>query len=153
MAQENPELPKRIMVAVEGSEPSLRESSMKAARYAIRLAASSGASVVGVCVVQIPEYVEESTRQMLREELLSKSGKTLEEVRQLAAASKITFESKTVETSGSISTTICGLADKEKTDMIVLGTRANTSSLTKMMLGSVAAGVVGNASCAVLVVR
>lgn len=153
MAQETESLPKRILVAVEGSEPSLKESSMKAARYALKLASIEGATVTGVCVVQIPEYVEENTRKILRDELFSKSNKTLEEVREMAARVGVGFSSKTVETSGSISAAICGLADKEGTELVVLGTRKDTSNITKMMLGSVAAGVVGNAGCPVLVVR
>ena len=59
-------LPRKLLVAVEGSEPSLRESSMKAAKYALKLATVSGASVIAVCVVQIPEYIEENTRAILR---------------------------------------------------------------------------------------
>jgi len=150
---ESPTLPKRILVAVEGVEPSLKESSMKAAKYAIRLAVASSADLFAVCVIQIPEYVEEGIRASLREELVGKSEKTLEEIRRLAAGSKVGFSSKVLETSGSISGTLCTFSEKEGVDLIVLGTRASTSSLSKMMLGSVAAGVASNAECPVLVVR
>jgi len=146
-------LPRRILVAVEGSEPSLRESSLKAARYALRLASITHSELMGVCVVQIPEYIEENTRAHLRNELSKKSAKTLDEIRELAKESKVGFEAKTLETSGSIATTICNLSEKEGVDLIVLGTRADTSPLTKMMLGSVAVGVTSNANCPVLVVR
>jgi len=146
-------LPRKILVAVEGSEPSLRESSMKAAAYALTLAGASAAELVAVCVVQIPEYIEENTRERLRSELFAKSEKTLGEVANLASAAKVTYASKVLETSGAIATTICNIASKEGVDLIVLGTRANTSNLTKMMLGSVASGVASNADCPVLVVR
>ncbi len=138
---------------MEGSEPSLRDSSLKAARYALKLASTAHSELMGVCVVQIPEYIEENTRAILREELFNKSAKTLDEVKVLARQFKVEFESKTLETSGSIATTICNLSDREGVDLVVLGTRATTSPLTKMMLGSVASGVVSNASCPVLVVR
>ena len=138
---------------MEGAEPSLRESSIKAANYSLRLAVASGAELAAVCVVQIPEYIEENTRGSLREELFRKSESTLDEVRLLASQSKVSFSSKVLETSGAIATAICGFASKEGVDLIVLGTRANTSSLTKMMLGSVASGVASNADCPVLVVR
>jgi nucleotide-binding universal stress UspA family protein len=146
-------LPRRILVAVEGSEPSLRESSLKAARYALKLASAAHSELIGVCVVQIPEYIEENTRVHLRDELFKKSAKTLDEIKHFANDSKVGFEAKTLETSGSIATTICNLSEKEGVDLIVLGTRASISPLAKMMLGSVAAGVTSNASCPVLVVR
>jgi nucleotide-binding universal stress UspA family protein len=146
-------LPKKILVCVEGSEPSLKESSLLAARYALNLASVFSAELIGVCVVQIPEYIEESTRVILREELVGKSTRTLEEIRELASASRVRFSSRTLETSGSIATAVCGFSEKEGVDLIVLGTRANTSALTKMMLGSVASGVASNASCPVLIVR
>ena len=146
-------LPRSILVAVEGSEPSLKESSIKAANYAISVAGSFGAKLTAICVVQIPEYIEESTRESLRTELLAKSQSTLGEIERLAEIASIGFKSDTLETSGSISSEICNYSEKEKFDLIVLGTRSNASSLTKLMLGSVASGVVGNAGCPVLVVR
>ncbi len=146
-------LPKRLLVAVEGSEPTLKESSMKAAKYALDLATLSGASLVAICVVQIPEYIEESTRASLRDELFRKSEATLSEIRVLSSRSKVKFDSRVIETNGAISSAICSFAEKGGVDLVILGTRSNTSSLTKMMLGSVASGVVGNAHCPVLVVR
>jgi nucleotide-binding universal stress UspA family protein len=146
-------LPRKILVAVEGSEPSLKEASMKAAKYALKLASVSGAELVAICVVQIPEYIEDNTRAVLRNELVGKSEATLAEVEKLANDSKVKFSSKVLETSGSIATTICTYSAIEKVELVILGTRPNTSSLTKMMLGSVASGVAGNAECPVLVVR
>ena len=126
---------------------------MKAARYAIELALPCGSEMIAICVVQIPEYIEEHVRSILRDDLFGKSNKTLAEIEVLANSSKVKYRSETLETSGAIATTICNFADKMEADLVILGTRKNTSSLTKMMLGSVAAGVVGNASCPVLVVR
>jgi len=146
-------LPRRILVAVEGSEPSLKESSIKAAVYALKLAAMSGDEVVAVCVVQIPEYIEENTRASLRSELFAKSEKTLGEVGQIATSSGVKFSSKVLETNGAIATAICNHSSKQGVDLIILGTRAHTSNLAKMMLGSVASGVASNADCPVLVVR
>ena len=146
-------LPKKILVAVEGSEPSLKESSMKAANYSLKLASVSDAELIAICVVQIPEYIDENTRNMLHKELFMKSNKTLEEIQGLASTSKVKFSSTTLETSAAISTAICNYSEKEKVDLVVLGTRANTSALTKMMLGSVASGVASNANCPVLIVR
>ncbi len=153
MSQYRVSLPTKILVAVEGSEPSLKESSMKAASYALKLASILPAQLIAICVVQIPEYIDEHTRAMLHNELFLKSNKTLEEIKELASASNVRYSSMTLETTGAIATTICNYSEKEAVDLIVLGTRTNTSALTKMMLGSVAAGVASNAACPVLVVR
>lgn len=126
---------------------------MKAAKYALKLASISGSELIGVCVVQIPEYIEEDTRALLHDELFAKSNKTLKEVRKLASASKTRFAAKILETNGAIATAICSFSERERADLIVLGTRTRTSTLTKMMLGSVASGVTSNARCPVLVVR
>lgn len=153
MPPPQPQVPTRILVAVSGTEPSHRESSMKAAAYALNLAGTFSAKLLGVCVVQIPEYIEESTRAPLREELVSKSQATLTEIDGLASEKKVEFSWRVLETSGAIATAICNLASKEGIDLVILGTRGTTSSLTKMMLGSVALGVTNNADCPVLVVR
>jgi nucleotide-binding universal stress UspA family protein len=126
---------------------------MKAVRYALKLATASAADLVAICVVQIPEYIEENTRSSLRDELFAKSVRTLDEIKEFASKSRVRFGSKVLETSGGIATAICNYAGKEGVDLIVLGTRANTPSLAKMMLGSVASGVASNADCPVLVVR
>jgi nucleotide-binding universal stress UspA family protein len=146
-------LPKMVLVAVEGSEPSLRESSMKAAAYATNIAAASAAELYAICVVQIPEYIEERTRDVLRAELTKKSEEALREVEQHASAAGVKASSRVLVTGGAISSAICDFGSKNRVDLIVLGTRASTSSLSKMMLGSVASGVASNADCPVLVVR
>ena len=125
-----PSLPRKILVAVEGSEPSLRESSMKAVHYALELCSVTGAELAAICVLQIPEYIEENTREILRKELVGKSEATLEEVAQVASDSKVRYSSKVLETSGAIATAICNYSSKEGVDLVVLGTRANPSSLS-----------------------
>jgi len=148
-----PTVPRRMLVAMSGTEPSHRESSMKAAAYALNLARAFSARLLGVCVVQIPEYIEENTRESLREELVSKSQAMLKDTERLASEEKVEFSWTVLETSGTIATSICNLASKEGIDLIILGTRGTASNLTKMMLGSVALGVTNNADCPVLVVR
>ena len=47
---------------------------------------------------------------------------------------------------------IIGFADKQKVDLIILGTRGRTG-FKKLLLASVAEGVVNHSSCPVMVVR
>ena len=153
MPKQTASLPKKILVAVEGSEPSLKAASITAARYALKLASVSRSEMVAVCVVQLPQYIEESTRAILRRELKSKGESTLVEISKIASQNRVSFRGETLETMGSISKTLIEFADREGVDLIVLGTRPSTSSMTKIMLGSVSSGVASNANCPVLVVR
>ena len=146
-------LPRKILVAVEGSEPSSKAGSITAARYALKLASVSRSELIAVCVVQLPQYIEESTRAILRRELKSKGESALDEISKIASHDKVRFKGETLETMGSISSTIIEFASREGVDLIVLGTRPSTASMTKVMLGSVSSGVASNANCPVLVVR
>ena len=119
----------------------------------MRLCSGWGSELTAICVVQIPEYIEENTRAILRDELFAKSGKTLAEIEKLASEAKVRFASEILQTSGSIATAVCNFAEKNGVDLLVIGTRSDASGLTKLMLGSVASAVVGNAHCPVLVVR
>jgi nucleotide-binding universal stress UspA family protein len=148
-----PGLPRRILLAVDGSEPAMQDASLKAAEHALSLAGAAAGELKCVSVIQIPEYLEESTRGSLREELRSRCDGLLEEIRKRASDVGVRFDSRILETSGAVSSAICRFSESDQVDLIVLGTRANTPALTKMMLGSVAAGVAGNAKCPVLVVR
>ncbi len=146
-------LPTRILVAVEGSEPSLKAASITAARYALKLASVSRSELIAVCVVQLPQYIDESTRVILRRELKSRGESTLVEISKIASHERVSFKGETLETMGSISSTLIEFANRKGVDLIVLGTRPSTASMTKMMLGSVSSGVASNANCPVLVVR
>ncbi len=52
----------------------------------------------------------------------------------------------------SVAESIISYAGEQKADLIVIGTRGR-SGLKRLVLGSVASGVVAHASCPVLVVR
>ncbi len=76
----------------------------------------------------------------------------LGKAREMGEAIGVQIEGKTVETSRSVVMAIVDFADKEKADLIVMGT-SGTSGMGKLMLGSVAAGTVSSAHCPVLAVR
>jgi nucleotide-binding universal stress UspA family protein len=135
------------MVAVDGSERSLRT-----ARRAVEFAKLLGGSVMVIHVLQLPEYVGEEAQKKMKQELASKAEAAFKESKSFAEESGVAIDSKFVETTGSIVDAICDAASTERVDLIVVGTRTSRD-VTKLMLGSVAQGVIVNAKCDVLVVR
>ena len=138
---------RRIMVAVDGSERSLRT-----AQRAIEYAKLINGSVVVIHVVQLPEYVSAETQKRMSQELSARAEGAFETARKFGSESGVQIESKSLETTGSVIDAICDSAVTERIDLLVVGTRS-TRDVTKLMLGSVAQGVIVNAKCDVLVVR
>lgn len=139
-------LPRRIIVAVDGSEPSL-----KAISYASKLAKVSGSKLTLLNVIMLPAFASPKTLENLREELFKKASQILEKAKSVAEALKVDPETKIVETSHSVVETIVKFSEGENDDLIVLGSRGIT--MGKMMLGSIASGTANQAQCPVLVVR
>jgi len=135
------------MVAVDGSGRSLRT-----AQRAIEYAKLINGSVVVIHVVQLPEYVSVETQKRMSQELAARAEEAFESARKFASESGVHVESKSLETTGSVVDAICESASAERIDLLVVGTRS-TRDVTKLMLGSVAQGVIVNAKCDVLVVR
>src|SRR5688572_25994427 len=73
--------------------------------------------------------------------------KWFDEIRSKLANSKIPVTDKIIVSVSSI-VGIVGFADKEKMDLIILGTRGRTG-FKKLLMGSVAEGVVNHSSCPV----
>ena len=138
---------RRIMVAVDGSERSLRT-----AQRAIEFASMINGSVVVVHVIQLPEYVAAEAQRKMSQELASRAETAFGAARKIASDAGVPLETKPLETTGSVVAAICEAAAAERIDLLVVGTRA-TRDVTKLMLGSVSEGVIVNAKCDVLVVR
>jgi nucleotide-binding universal stress UspA family protein len=137
----------RIMVAVDGSERSLRT-----AQRAIEWARLLNGSVVVVHVVQLPEYVAAEAQKKMSQELAARGEAAFEGARTIATEAGVPIETKPLETTGSVIAAICDAAVTERIDLLVVGKRT-TRDVTKLMLGSVSEGVIANAKCDVLVVR
>lgn len=140
-------LPQKIVVAVDGSDPSF-----KALNYAVKLAGVSRSKVVVLNVISLPPGMSPKTVEALKSDLYKKSSEVLVRAKSESKLQGIDVEARSVETSQSIVMAIVEFAGKEKTDLIVMGTKG-TSGYGRLMLGSVAAGVVSFAGCPVLAVR
>jgi nucleotide-binding universal stress UspA family protein len=78
--------------------------------------------------------------------------KWFNEIKNKLKTANISVVDKIIISASSIVGEIVGFADKEKIDLIILGTRGRTG-FKKLFLGSVAEGVVTHSSCPVMIVR
>jgi len=140
-------LPEKIIVAVDGSDPSF-----KALSYATKLAGLIKSKVVVLNVKSLPPWTAAKTADVLKKDLSSKAADVLGKAKSIGRSNGVDVETRSIETSESIVMAIVDFSNMEKVDLIVMGTKG-TSGYGKMMLGSVAAGVVSFASCPVLAVR
>lgn len=136
---------KKLLVAVDGSENSLR-----AAKHAAHIASFS--ENCSVTIVYVSDYSK------IQSEVLYESLDQLkEENRKKVIAAEEIFQNKnipyTVEIlQGMPGQTIVNYANKHEFDMLVIGSRG-LNALQKMVLGSVSHKVVKGANCPVLVVK
>jgi nucleotide-binding universal stress UspA family protein len=149
---------KKILVAVDGSDKSL-----EAADYALSIASRERTELIILNVLDTqPWFYGKSGYVWATVDVLKKvySHEILEREKILAKikekAEKINIQSKT-EVLMSPHTTSTGAAivnyaEKERVDLITIGTRGRTG-ITRMLLGSVASAVVTYAHCPVLVVK
>jgi nucleotide-binding universal stress UspA family protein len=147
----------KILVAIDGSN-----HSMKAAEYAIDIARDNKAQLIALTVLDIskvgyaasafiasPIYGLEKLERRRKEahEWLDNVGKLASQ----KANYDIQFKPQ-IEESMSVAGTIVDFAENHNIDLIVLGSRGQ-SSFTKLLLGSVASTVVTHAICPVLVIK
>lgn len=146
------ELPKRIIVPLDGSDFSFR-----AAHYAINLARLTGGEILCIHAIAdlpyieymapagltVPRYIQEAKKQ---------TDEWFSQVKSRAAKEGVKITAETIFSPPSVAESIINYASEQKADLIVIGTRGR-SGLKRLVLGSVASAVVAHASCPVLVVR
>ena len=147
----------KILVAIDGSE-----SSMDAAYCAISIVVKNKAELIVLNVSSSlaryalkvldfgsikPPYIEE-THQSVKEEIQ----RSFDKIKEEADKNKIHLRTQVVNTDASIVGAIVDYAESEGVELIVIGTMGK-SGFKKLLLGSVASGVVTYAHCPVLVVK
>jgi nucleotide-binding universal stress UspA family protein len=147
------ELPKRIIVPLDGSDFSFR-----AAQYAINIARLTGGEILCIHAIAdlpyieymapaggltVPRYIQEAKKQ---------TDEWFSQVKSRAAKEGVKITAETIFSPPSVAESIINYASEQKADLIVIGTRGR-SGLKRLVLGSVASAVVAHASCPVLVVR
>jgi len=143
--------PKKILAAVDGSE-----SSMKAAETAARIASDTGAELTILHVLELPVMSMTGEFYVPVDKLEAEARREAEQLtsklRSMAVDLGATAVSDIVESDGSVVGTIARYAEDAKFDLIVAGTRG-LGGFKRLILGSVAAGIVHYAHCSVLIVR
>ena len=142
----------RILVAVDGSETSLR-----GLHEAIRLAKATGARLLLVHVLNAlilePEIASTAYYQALATEIRNSGGRILEHAALKAREAGVSFEAKTIDKIGAhAANEIVAYAKDSHADLIVLGTHGRRG-LKRLVMGSDAELVLRHSPVPVLMVR
>jgi nucleotide-binding universal stress UspA family protein len=129
---------------------------MGAADYGIALAKKDDAKLVVVNVIHTPASTLVHTKQAWFDEFLKKAKSDAEEwfnkIRKDATENGVVLETKLIGSDPSIVGSIVDYAEGQNVDLIIVGTKGRTG-LKKIMLGSIASGIVTYAHCPVMVVK
>jgi nucleotide-binding universal stress UspA family protein len=134
---------------------------MKAADYAVMLAKQNGAQLIALNVIVSQlgyEYsagafglVTPNAIKNVLDKSKQEAQKWFDDIGKNAVANGVKLSTEVVASPTSVVPAV-DYAEKNKVDLIVVGTRGRTG-FTKLLLGSVASGVVTYASCPVMVVK
>jgi nucleotide-binding universal stress UspA family protein len=138
---------KRVLVAVDGSQVSLR-----AAEHAARIAKQDGANLTAIHVVPVPQFEMRGELADDYANARTNAKKWMREVEEVGTRNGIGIKTEIVVGAYSVVEAILGYVETMKADLIVTGTRGMTPS-RRILMGSVASGLVEYAECAVLVIR
>ena len=148
---------RRVLVAVDGSKPSI-----DASVQAIDIAKRYDAELIVLYVIS-PDtrynYLEDVITPRLPRAMkdvmmfaMQKGSKHVDKVKQKASEKNVKVKTDVVIGISSVVKEIIEYAEKNKVDMIVIGSRG-LSGIKKMLLGSVASGVLIYSHCPVLVTK
>ncbi|NOJ27741.1 MAG: universal stress protein [Nitrososphaera sp.] len=142
---------KKILVPIDGSD-----FSIESVGYAVKLAKMAGAEILAIhAVVSLP-YTEHKSGGAFVTTYLEEAKRHAEQwfgqVKEMATKDGVQVSSETLFDTVSVADVIVNYANSHNVDLIVIGTRGRTG-IKRVLLGSVANGVVSHASCPVLVVK
>ena len=143
---------RKILVAADGSNPSYNAST-----YAIDLAKKYDAKLIVLSIISpVPysqfEYANIGRMNEIEKIEKEKAEQNIDKVKQKATEKKVSVKTDVLIKYTSIVKEIVEYAENNKVDMIVIGSRGMTG-FKKLLLGSVASGVVIYSHCPVLVVK
>jgi len=141
----------KILVPVDGSQ-----NSMEAVKVALQYAKTAKADVYLMTVTPfisgLDLEISAGAMDSLNESMKSRGEEVLSKAQGILTAEGISV--KTILSSSiSAADDIVGFAEKEKVDLIVIGSRGLGGKATRFIMGSVASRVVSHAPCNVYVVK
>jgi len=141
----------KVLVGIDGSKHSFR-----AAEYAMEISIKYMAKLIAVTVTYIPAKSHVSQQEAIQVGAglseMDKAKTWFESFTQRAKQNKIELRAELVSSQRPVDYVILEYAEKESIDLIVIGTRGRIG-LSKLMLGSVASGIVAYSHSPVLVVK
>ncbi|KGE17010.1 universal stress protein [Paenibacillus wynnii] len=136
----------RILLAVDGSENSVR-----ATKEAVKIGSSSpNCKFEVISVADFSKAKIEILHAQGKEELELKRREKLAPIEQILKQGNISYKVKILH--GEPGPTIIDYANKEKVELVIIGSRG-LNSLQEMVLGSVSHKVVKRVHCPVLIVK
>ncbi|SRR5712692_1304130 len=147
---------RRILAAIDGSD-----NSKKASTVALRVAERLGAELIILNVLPGITYlgalasrapIPQSTYDQYFIYADERANEIVNEQVALAKDKVANVKGLVIRTQYTIVEEIISIAEREKVDLIVMGTRG-LGGFKKLLMGSVSSGVVNHAHCSVLVVR
>jgi nucleotide-binding universal stress UspA family protein len=141
----------KVLVGIDGSDHSFR-----AAQYALEISKKYLAKLIAVTVTYMPAKSRVSQQEAIEVGAglseMDKAKTWFESFTQSARQNKIDLKTELVNSQRPVDYEILEYAEKEGIDLIVIGTRGR-SGLSKIVLGSVASGIVTYSHSPVLVVK
>jgi len=141
----------KVLVGIDGSDHSFR-----AAQYALEISKKYVAKLIAVTVTYMPAKSRVSQQEEIEVGAglseMDKAKTWFESFTQSARQNKIDLKTELVNSQRPVDYVILEYAEKEGIDLIVIGTRG-MSGLSKIVLGSVASGIVTYSHSPVLVVK
>jgi nucleotide-binding universal stress UspA family protein len=138
-------MPKKILVAFDGSEPAKRAFTM-----ALEMAEPFEAELIVLAVAQLPEPAAMVESSAMLESATEHYEGDFQKLREMAALVGVAIDTRVVV--GHAAEQIVHYATEEHVDLIVMGHRGK-SLIQRWLLGSVSKRVISYASCSVLIVR
>lgn len=141
----------RVLVGIDGSIHSFR-----AAEYALNISKKFRAKLFAITVTYNPANSRLSQQEAIEVEAglseMDRARTWFESFTQKARQNKIEMRTELISSQRPVDYVILEYAEKEGIDLIVVGTRG-TAGLSKIVLGSVASGIVTYSIPPVLVVK
>jgi len=140
-----------VLVAIDGSD-----LSMKASKFAIDFAKKYASKLFAINVRQIPVGALYASTVGPVGEIIEQQEMEIErcfaEIRKKSADANLELHTETIGHFKSVYADLVEYSERENIDLIVIGSRGKTG-FVKLLLGSVASGVVTYARCPVMVIK
>jgi nucleotide-binding universal stress UspA family protein len=146
----------KILVPIDGSENAFR-----AASFAVDLASKYGSELVLLYVFDLNQMhysigligvAYPSNIDKIKENVAKEAAPWFERVKKEAKTAGVAVKTEVVDAVLSVVEELIDYAEKKKIDIIVTGSRGRTG-FRRLLLGSIASGLVTHAPCPVVVVK